>query len=335
MIEKKTGVLLVNLGSPDSPKLWSVGKYLFEFLNDKRVIDLLLPLRWFLVNFIIIPFRVRNSSKIYHELWTEKGSPLILHTESLAEKLGKGLPSSHDVFWAMRYNKPSLRSVLEKMREKNFSKIIVIPLYPQYASSTTGSTVEEVLKIISKWYVIPELEIKGQFFDHPKFIDSIIENAKSFDLKSYDHIIFSYHGLPTRQLDKVYPNKKCDGHFCNEKLTHENQFCYEATCYATTRLLVEKLSLKEGDYTVAFQSRLDNGWIKPYSDDVVEELAKKGVKKLLFFSPAFTADCLETTVEIGSEYKELFLGLGGEKLDLVPSLNSEDTWVECLKSLVS
>ena len=334
-MKKKTGVLLVNLGTPDSPSFIDVVKYLFEFLNDPRVIDIPAFFRFLLVNFIIVPFRSRGSSQIYKEVWTENGSPLLFHTRDLKDKLQKELDSEdYEVFFAMRYKNPSLDAVLEEMQKKNFTKIIMIPLYPQYASASTGSSVERFMKIISKWWVIPEIEIKGQFFDDPLFIDAVLEPAKKFDIQSYDHIIFSYHGLPERHVDKVYFDGLCQHRNCEDELTNENYFCYKAGSYYTTKLLVEKLGLKEGQYVTSFQSRLDNKWLTPFTDHELERLAKEGKKKVLVFCPSFTADCLETTIEIGSEYKELFEEKGGEQLDYVESLNSNDSWVKALKHMI-
>jgi ferrochelatase len=334
-MQKKVGVLLVNLGTPDNPGVSAVRKYLFQFLNDPRVIDLPWLARAILVNLIIVPFRSFSSSKIYKMLWDDRGSSLLYLGEDLRDELQKKMPDHIDVHLAMRYQSPSMESVLEKMRIKNYDQIIILPLYPQYASSTTGSTLERAMKIMKKWYVIPEVSMVSQYWDHPGFIDAFVERGKQYNIDDYDHVIFSYHGLPVRQVDKVYDDGlPCDEHDCETKITELNKFCYKATCYATTRALVSRLNIPESKYTVAFQSRLDKNWLEPFSDKIVEEQAKKGAKKLLVFSPAFTADCLETTVEIGDEYVEIFEENGGEKLDLVPSLNVHPKWVETLEDIV-
>lgn len=335
MSKKNTGVLLINLGTPDSPKTGDVRKYLSEFLNDPRVIDIPWLLRKLLVNLIIVPFRASKSAKIYNELWTEKGSPLLYYTEELQDKLGKVLPENYTVHMAMRYQNPSMDKVLEEMRMIGYEKIIIIPLFPQYASASNGSAVEKAMNIMSKWWVIPEIRIVGQFYDHPKFIDAFVNRAKEFNLGDFDHILFSYHGLPERQVDKVYADEKpCSDHSCEKEINNTNHHCYKATSYATTRLIADKLNLKEADYSVGFQSRLDDKWLKPYSDKLIEQFAKEGKKKVLVFSPAFVADCLETTIEIGDEYQEIFEEHGGEKVQLVPSLNVGDDWVDCLKDIV-
>jgi ferrochelatase len=331
----KVGVLLVNLGTPDEPKVGAVRRYLFQFLNDPRVIDLPYLLRKILVNLIIVPFRAFGSTKIYKQLWTEEGSPLIIYGESVKEKLQKKLGEKYGVHLAMRYQNPSMKKVLEEMRLLNYEKIIIVPMFPHYASASSGSAMEEAMRIISKWWVIPELSIISQFWDHPKFIDAFVERGKQYDIEQYDHVLFSYHGLPERHVNKVYDDGiPCKDHNCETELTEDNKYCYKATCYATTRLLAEKLNIPEEKYTVAFQSRLDKKWLEPFSDEIVEERAKKGEKKLLAFSPAFVADCLETTVEIGVEYQEIFEEHGGEKVQLVESLNDHPLWIDALEEMV-
>jgi len=191
------------------------------------------------------------------------------------------------------------------------------------------------MKLISKWWIIPEIKIISQFYDNEGYLDTIAEQAKKYNLDEYDHILFSYHGLPIRQVDKVYEDGRlCEEHNCENEITEENKYCYKATCYATTRLLAERLNISMERYTVCFQSRLDKKWIEPFSDKVVIEKAKKGAKKLLVFSPAFVSDCLETTIEIGKEYQQIFEKHGGEKIQLVESLNDHPMWVEALKKIV-
>ena len=334
---KKTGVLLVQLGTPDSPKVSDVRRYLTEFLNDPRVIDLPWLGRKLLVNGIIVPFRAPKSAKIYKELW-EIGngiSPLITHTENTVSKLKERFKDEPVTFHlAMRYQNPSMDKVMDEMRQKNYDKIIVLPLFPQYASASSGSVMDKAMRIFRKWWVIPEIKIISQFWDHPGYIDSIVDRAKAFNLSEYDRIMFSYHGLPDRHVDKVYDTGLCEDQPCETEMNELNKFCYKATCYATTRLIAEKIGIKEGDYTVAFQSRLDKKWLTPFSDKVIEEWGKEGAKRILVFSPAFVADCLETIIEIGDEYQEDFEKLGGEKVQLVPSSNDHPRFVDCLEDLV-
>jgi ferrochelatase len=333
-MKSKTGVLLVNLGTPDSPSVGNVRSYLSQFLNDPRVIDIPWLLRKMLVNLIIVPFRAPKSAKIYQKLWTDKGSPLLYYSQRATELLQKELGPEYDVHLAMRYKNPSIPAVLEQMRKMNYARIIVLPLFPQYASASTGSALEEVMRVIRSWWVIPEVRLISQYYDHPLFIDAFVARGKQYRLEEYDHILFSYHGLPERQVDKAHADGLCANHDCAHEVTEESKFCYKATCYATTRLLAEKLKISPEKYTVCFQSRLDEKWLKPFSDVVVKECAEKGMKKILVFSPAFTADCLETIIEIGEEYQEIFAHHGGEKVQLVESLNDHPLWISCLKELV-
>ena len=263
----------MNLGTPDNPSPSAVGRYLREFLGDARVIDIPYIARKILVNGIIAPTRKYKSSAEYKKVWTEKGSPLLLYTEELLEKLKVRFEGEEvSVEMAMRYQSPSMDGVLAKMEKANYDKLVILPLYPQYASATTGSTIEKAMEIISKWYVIPEVSMVSQFYDDEKYINTLAEIAKPFDFDSYDHILFSYHGLPERQVDKVYEDRKCSNHSCETEINEENKFCYKATCYATTRLLAGKLGIPEERYTVCFQSRLDKKWLKPFSDVVIEEM---------------------------------------------------------------
>ncbi|MEQ8625721.1 MAG: ferrochelatase [Vicingaceae bacterium] len=331
----KIGVLLINLGTPDEPKVGAVRRYLFEFLNDPRVIDLPWLLRKILVNLIIVPFRAFGSTKIYKQLWTDEGSPLIIYGEEVKGMLQKQLGEDFGVHLAMRYQNPSMEKVMGEMRLLNYKKLIIIPLFPHYASASSGSAMEKAMRILSKWWVIPEISMLSQYWDHPAYIGAFVERAKQYNMEEYDHVLFSYHGLPERHVDKVYDDGvPCADHNCENEITEDNKYCYKATCYATTRLLAEKLGIPKEKYTVAFQSRLDNKWLEPFSDKVVEERAKMGDKKILAFSPAFVADCLETTVEIGIEYQEIFEEQGGEKVQLVESLNAHPMWVDGLEQMV-
>ena len=331
---KKTCVLLLQLGTPDSPKISDVRRYLSEFLNDERVIDVPWLLRKILVNGVIVPFRAPKSAKIYKELW-EIGngqSPLLTHSLNVKEKLQHHFDNTEiTIEMAMRYQNPSMDSVLEKIRLFNYDQIIIFPLFPQYASASSGSAMKKAMRIIQNWWVIPEIKIISQFYTNEGYINSIIENSKEYDLSSYDHILFSFHGLPERQVDKVYEGKDlCGDQPCESEINEKNKFCYKATSYATARLIADKLNLKESDYTVCFQSRLTKKWLLPFSDKVVEEWGKKGAKKLLVFSPAFVADCLETIIEIGTEYQEIFEEYGGEHVHLVKSSNDHPLFIEGL-----
>lgn len=333
-MKTKTAVLLVNLGTPDSPSVSHVRSYLSQFLNDPRVIDIPWLLRKILVNLIIVPFRAPKSAALYKKLWTPNGSPLLYYSNRVKELLQKELQEEYDVYLAMRYKNPSIPDVLETIRRKNFDRIIVLPMFPQYASASTGSAHEEVMRVVSKWWVIPDVTFINQYYDHAGYIGSMAEIGSKYAHEEYDHVLFSYHGLPERQVDKVYDSGLCADHNCENEITDENKFCYKATCYGTTRLLATALNIPKEKYTVCFQSRLDEKWLMPFSDKVVEECARKGMKKILVFSPAFTADCLETIIEIGDEYQHIFETNGGEKVQLVESLNDHPLWISCLRDIV-
>jgi protoporphyrin/coproporphyrin ferrochelatase len=338
-MKKKSAILLINLGTPESPSVSDVRKYLTQFLNDPRVIDLSWIKRKILVNGIIVPLRAPKSAKEYARLWKLNNgtSPLMEHGINLKNKLQKLYPENVTVELAMRYGSPSIPDVLARMQKENYDSIVVVPLYPHYASSSTGTVVEEVMNVIGKWWTIPDIKIVGQFYDHPAFIKAFAEVAKKYQPENYQHILFSYHGLPERHVDKVYFDAKpCADHNCEHEISKENKFCYKAACYETTRLLAKEMGVSIDKCSTSFQSRLGRDpWIKPYTDHTLEELAKKGYKNLLVFSPAFVADCLETLIEIGHEYKEQYIEHGGENLQLVESLNSNDVWVDALKEILA
>ncbi len=340
-----TGVLLVNLGTPDSPSVADVRKYLREFLMDKRVVDVPWLLRFILVNGIIAPFRAPKSAKVYKEVWEERGSPLKFYSEDITEMLQQNLGEEYVVKLGMRYQNPSLKAALEDL--KSFKRIIVIPLFPQYASATSGSVMDKVMEITMQWQIIPEVQMVHNFYQHPLFIQTFATLGKKYlEQGSYDHVLFSYHGLPERQIRKGDDTNTClvaarkDKSLaakpnCCAHIHPGNKSCYRAQCFATSRMLAEALGLKEEDYTVCFQSRLGNDpWIQPYTEGLIKKMAHEGKKKLLAFSPAFVADCLETTIEIGDEYNEVFEEAGGEHIQLVESLNNHPDWVRLLEDLV-
>lgn len=334
-MSNKTGVLLINLGTPDSPSVRDVRNYLFEFLNDPRVIDLWWLKRLLLVNLVIVPFRASKSAKAYRQLWTAQGSPLLVYGMQVRDLLQQRLGNNYDVTLGMRYGKPSIASVLEQLHKKSISRLIVLPLFPQYASASTGSALERVLKELSKWNVIPETRVISRFYDDPGFIRAFAEIGKGYKPEQYDHVLFSYHGLPQQQTANAHSNGTCETQDCKNKIGSGNEYCYRAACYATTRALASRLGLPKEKHSVCFQSRLGREvWIGPYTDVVIKELAKKGIKRLLVFSPAFIADCLETTIEISHEYAELFKQNGGCELTLVESLNIHPLWIDALEGMI-
>lgn len=333
----KTGVLLVNLGTPDSPSTSDVRKYLREFLMDGRVIDIPYVSRWMLINLIIAPFRAPKSAKVYKEVWTSEGSPLKVYGYAVEKMVREKLGTDFVVKLAMRYQNPSIESAMAALQKQGLSKLVVIPFFPQYASASTGSVYEEVMRILKSWQVMPQLSFVNRFLDHPKFIEGFVRLGKKYmAMRKYDHYLFSYHGLPERQISKGdVSGKQCSFGGCCDTLNEMNQHCYRAQCFETTRLLVRELGLSEGQYTTCFQSRLGKDpWIKPYTDDIIKALPGKGIRSVLAFSPAFVADCLETTIEVGEEYKEMFIEAGGKDWQLVESLNDSEIWVETLIDLV-
>jgi ferrochelatase len=333
----KKGILLVNLGTPDSPSTADVRKYLNEFLMDGRVIDINPVLRTLLVQGIIVPFRAPKSAKLYQAIWDkETGSPLLHYSKLQHQALQQRLGDEYQVELAMRYQTPSIESALERLKANLISDIKVIPMFPQYASASTGSVQEKVMDLIKTWQTIPNISFVNSFHNDDLMIQTFANNAQKYQADTYDHILFSFHGLPQRQIKKCdHTHTYClqvDG--CCDTLNDTNKFCYSAQSYDTARLIAEKMGLPKEKYTVCFQSRLGNDpWVQPYTSKVVEQLAKEGKKRLLVFCPAFVADCLETVYEVTEEYGGEFRALGGEHVQLVESLNDSPTFIDALERM--
>ncbi len=334
---EKTGILLVNLGTPDSTAVADVRTYLREFLNDPRVLDINPVVRWFLLNLIILRTRPAASAEAYKKVWTQRGSPLLCHSEDLLEKVHEHFP---DVTFAlgMRYGNPSMASAMDKLHAAQVDRVIIVPLYPQYASSSTGTALEMAYKLASERWNVPNIQVLPPFYREPAFLDAWGAIFKRYTAEfKPDYVLFSYHGLPVRHVVKSDPTgKHCQKrNDCCDKICHANTHCYRAQCYETTRLLIDRFGLTPDNHSVSFQSRLGKDpWITPYTDVVLEELAHKGIKRLAVICPAFVADCLETLEEIAMEGKEEFVAAGGEDLLLVPSLNSEPEWVDALAAML-
>lgn len=332
--DKKRGVLLVNLGTPKSPHPSAVYRYLLEFLTDGRVIDMPWIKRQLLVRGCIVPLRYRQSAKLYRRLWTDKGSPLLMHGKAVEKELQEVLGDSYHVALSMRYQSPSIDEGLEKLKNARVEEILILPLFPQYASSTTGSVHQMVMKCIQKWLIIPKLIFLDHYCDHPGLIHAFQQRANQYRIASYDHILFSFHGLPERHIRKADQSGTCLSNDCCQTACR-NRFCYKAQCHATALALATSLSLSRENYTICFQSRLGKEpWLQPYTSDVLQECASKGFKRVLVFCPSFVCDCLETTCEISHEYGEEFKKLGGEELQLVEGLNSHPAWIEALRTIV-
>jgi len=334
---KKTGILIVNLGTPKSPKRADVATYLKEFLMDERVIDIPTWQRTLLVKGIIAPFRSKKVAKEYKKLWLKDGSPLLVHGIALVKKVqqlfNNGANNVH-VELAMRYQSPSIQDGLESLRSKNVDQLIVFTLFPQYASATTGS----VMEIVSKWNVIPNINFIQSYHQDSGYIDTFAQKVR-LDMDSYqpEHILFSYHGIPERHLTNIQEqnNKQCSWPKCGcENSAKDKPYCYRSACFKTSELIAQAAHIRMTNFSTSFQSRLGKDpWIKPYTDETIIELAQSGVKNLLVVSPSFTADCLETTLEIGEEYRDLFIEHGGESFKFTESLNSDDQWAQTVYEL--
>lgn len=335
-MKAKKGILLINLGTPDSPSVPDVRKYLREFLMDPRVIDINAIGRTVLVKGIIAPFRGPKSAKSYQAIWTKEGSPLMSYGLKVKQLLQTKMGEDYHVDLAMRYQSPSIESVLNDFYKRKIFDIKIIPLFPQYASATTGSVHEKVMEIVKSWQIVPRIEFVNSYYDHPIMLEAFTEIGKDYMKEGYDHVLFSFHGLPVRQLVKSDPSgSHCQKvGACCETITENNKFCYSAQCYQTAYGIANKLGLDKSQFSICFQSRLGRDpWIQPYTSKVIEELAHQGKKKILVFCPAFVADCLETIFEIAVEYQEEFTAVGGEKVQLVPGLNDHPKWIEALENI--
>ena len=333
----RVGLLLVNLGTPESPNASDVRTYLREFLSDPRVIDIGGWQRWLLLNLIILPFRPRKSGEAYEKVWTERGSPLLFHTKDLAEKVRRRLSDQAVVSIAMRYGNPSIADALANFKAAGVDRIVVFPLYPQYSAAATGSSIEKVFVEAARAWNTPFLQIVPPFYDHKAFIDACIAVARPvIDEAPWERVLFSFHGLPERHCVKsddtgAHCLKRDD---CCDRMVEANRNCYRAQCFATARALADGLNVPPERRIVCFQSRLGRTpWIRPYTDEVVVELAKQGVKRAVILSSAFVADCLETIEELGIRAADSFKAAGGETLRLVPSVNATDAWADGVVTL--
>lgn len=334
---RRRGVLLINVGTPQSSEVRDVRRYLSEFLNDGRVLTMPAILRWMLVNLIIVPFRAPKSAHAYKSIWTKKGSPLLVNGQELATRLQENLGAKFVVRLAMRYASPNLESVISELLDHHkVDDLVVVPLYPQYSSSATGTGVAKTQEILSRRNVIPAVRVVGDFFDDDGFIaaqsDIARERLAAFNA---DHILMSYHGLPESHVKATTDGYCLTQSNCCAQLSERNRFCYRAQCYATSRLLAAKLALSDKQYSVAFQSRLGRTpWIQPYTDKILADLYAKGVRRLAIMVPSFVSDCLETIEEIGFRARDDWKALGGEDFLLIPCVNSDPRWVKALANIV-
>jgi len=326
----KTGVLLINLGTPDAPTPEAVGRYLREFLMDGFVIDLPAPLRWFLVNVMIVPRRKYQSAAAYQKVQMTGGSPLLVHTRALAESVALELADSHTVEYAMRYGNPSIASALTKLCLEKVERIIVLPLYPQYAESSFETAVVETKRRAAELGGADLLKFLPPFYDQPEFIKAWAGRIHAeVDAEKIDHLLFSFHSVPVRHLTKFHRDSSKPSARCCTEISSANENCYRAQCFETARSIAAQLELHADDYTVSFQSRLGRAeWIGPNTVNILEELPQRGVKRVAVVCPSFVADCLETVEEIGLRGRETFRKAGGEELQLVTSLNADPVWAK-------
>ncbi len=332
----KKGIVLMNLGSPDSTEVKDVRRYLTEFLMDEKVIDSPFLLRYLLVKGIIVPFRAPKSAEAYSTIWTKDGSPLIVLTRQLQEALQSLVDVPVEI--AMRYGNPSPAAAFDRLlvQSPDLEEVVAVPLYPHYAMASYETAVEYARKVHTEGKYPFRLSFIKPFYNDPGYIEAMAESMRPFLQEPYDHILFSYHGIPARHLLKTDPTgchcmkvKDC----CNVP-SEAHKVCYRHQCFVTTKLVAEALQIPEEKYSISFQSRLGRGWLEPFTDKRLEEMPKEGIKKLLILCPAFISDCLETLEEIEERGKETFMEAGGEQYRMIPCLNVHPLWVKLLEKWV-
>ena len=338
----RTGVLLTNIGTPDEATPEAVGRYLREFLMDEYVLDMPFLKRWLLVNWIIVPRRKHDSAKHYQEIDTEDGSVLMFHSKRFAEGLSAELAKrdgDYVVEIGMRYGNPSISSGLSKLKASKVDRIVVLPLYPQYTQSSFVTAVVEAKKRAGELGIEDQLSFVDPFYDDAGFIKAWAQRvAEHVGDRELDHVVFTYHGIPTRHIRKMDPSgRHCLGSpDCCAELGEVNQNCYRAQCFATSRAIAHELGLEADRHTTCFQSQFGRDeWIGPSLDDLLGELPGRGLKRVAILSPSFVADCLETVEEIGIRGREDFKQAGGEELILVPCLNSDPAWISAAADLIT
>ena len=332
----KKGVLLVNLGSPDSPAVGNVRRYLREFLMDGRVMDIPWLTRFFVVHFAILPTRPRESAEAYRKVWLPEGSPLVVTSKNVREQLQARVDVPVEL--AMRYQNPSIELAVDNLLNSGVNKILLIPLFPHYAMSSYETAVEKTKTVLHGRAPGVKLVVQPPFFDQPDYIRALVASASETLDRGYDHLLFSFHGLPERQLRKTDPSgRHClAANDCCASSHPAHGTCYRAQCFKTVEAFVQAAGVPPENYSVAFQSRLGRDpWLQPYTDLELPRLAKQGVKRMLVICPAFVSDCLETIEEIGMRAKETFTEAGGESLELVPCMNEHPLWIKALENMVT
>lgn len=326
----RTAVVLINVGTPDDPSTSSVRRYLREFLSDPRVLDMNALGRWLLLRLVILPFRSPKSAAMYRTIWTERGSPLLIHSQDLATKVRTKLNDS-TVFVAMRYGAPSMPAVVDEIRRGGFARVVLVPMFPQYASASTGTALERFYRLLGELPRVPDVSVVPPFFDDAGFVENvaatIVEATKA---SAPDHLLLSYHSIPVHQVQRIHATC-ANSDACCATLGAQNADCYRAQCVATSRALVAALRARgfTAPVTTSYQSRLGRAqWLTPNTEHAIDELAKSGVKRLAVACPSFVADCLETVEEIGVRAKEQFLAAGGTELVAVPCVNADDAFAD-------
>jgi ferrochelatase len=330
------GVLLVNLGSPDSPSVPDVRRYLREFLMDGRVLDVNWLVRFCVVHFAILPSRPKESAHAYEKIWTADGSPLVVTSRHVHTKLQQLMKVPIEL--AMRYQNPSIESAMRKLVQAGVDDLLLIPLFPHYAMSSFETAVERVKEVAASMSRGMRITVQPAFYSDPDYINALVASASPYLEKGFDHLLFSYHGIPERQLRKTDPTGcHClTTPNCCETPSPAHATCYRAQCFRTTAEFVKKANLPANKYSISFQSRLGRDpWLKPYTDFEIPRLVKQGVKRMLVICPAFVSDCLETIEEIGIRARESFLAEGGSEFALIPCLNEHPLWLNALASMVN
>ena len=337
--QPRVGVILVNTGTPNSTSVADVRAYLGQFLNDPRVIDIPAWQRWLLLNLIILRVRPAKSAEAYRKIWTDRGSPLLVHGNDLAAGVQAHLGDRADVRLAFQFGQPSIPAAFEAFARAGITEVCVVPLFPQYAAASTGSAVEAAIREAAKRWVIPSLHIVPPFWAEPEFLQGMSQRLEAAIAQHQpEHVVLSFHGVPEHHCTQTdvtgqHCLKRAD---CCDALVPANASCYRAQCMATARAMMTRLSLDPATTTVAFQSRLGRvPWIRPYTDEVIAQLGKAGTQTIVVSEPAFVADCLETLEEIAIRGKEDFMAAGGKDLTLVPSLNADDDWTAGLAAIIT
>ena len=332
----KKGIVLMNLGSPDSTEVKDVRRYLKEFLMDERVIDVPYLVRSFLINGIIVPFRAPKSAEAYKTIWTKEGSPLVVLTKQLQKALQ--LKVDEPIAIAMRYGNPTSQAAFDELQKNNpdLEEVLAIPLYPHYAMSSFETAVECAKEVHRQNKYPFKLHFLQPFYNEPNYINALAENIKPYLQKEHDHILFSYHGIPGRHIRKsdITGSHCLKIENCCEVASSAHSQCYRHQVFTTTRLVMQKLNIPTDKYSISFQSRLGKGWLQPFTDVRLQEMPNEGIKKLLILCPAFVSDCLETLEEIDERGRKDFMKAGGEAFIMIPCLNTNPLWVDVLANWV-